>query len=114
VTNNKVVTLPLLAMRLILDRHERTRAPEATEVLGPGDSPAARHSGLLLPQNVVAALEKALRGSLIAGNSYHVALQPDEATALTGWCRAVGPSQARRTPQCFAIPLTSSTPPSKR
>jgi mRNA-degrading endonuclease toxin of MazEF toxin-antitoxin module len=36
-------------------------------------------------------LEKALRGSLIAGNSYHVALQPDEATALTRWCRAVAP-----------------------
>jgi hypothetical protein len=87
----KVPTLSFLAIGLILDRHERTRAPEATEVFGPGDSPAARHSGLLLPQNVVAALEKALRGSLIAGNSYHVALQPDEATALTRWCRAVAP-----------------------
>ena len=87
----KIPTLSLLTVRLILDRHETTRAPEATEVLGPGDSPAARHSGRLLPQGVVAALEKALRGSLIAGNSYHVALQPDEATALTRWCRAVAP-----------------------
>ena len=85
----KAPTLSFLAIHLILDRHETMRAPEAAEVLGPGDSPAARHSGRLLPQNVVAALEKALRGSLIAGNGYHVALQPDEATALTGWCRAV-------------------------
>ena len=87
----KVPTLSLLAVRLILDRDQATRTPEATEVLGTGDSPAARHSGSLLPQRVVAALEKALRGSLIAGNSYHVALQPDEATALTRWCRAVAP-----------------------
>ena len=33
----KVSTLSLLTVRLILDRHETTRAPEATEVLGPAD-----------------------------------------------------------------------------
>ena len=86
----KIPTLSLLTVRLILDRHETTRAPEATEVLGPGDSPAARHSGSLLPQSVVAALKKALRGSFDR-NSYQVAFQPDEATALTRWCRAVAP-----------------------
>ena len=86
----KVPTLSLLAVRMILDRDQATRTPEATEVLGPGDSPAARHSRSLLPQSVVAALKKALRGSFDR-NSYQVALQPDEATALTRWCRAVAP-----------------------
>jgi len=44
----------------------------------------------LLPQRVVASLKKALRGSFDR-NSYQFALQPDEATALTRWCRAVAP-----------------------
>jgi hypothetical protein len=91
VTDNKVVTLPLTAIRLILDRNQAMMTPAATEVLGRGDSPGAKPPGRLLPSGIVAALEKSLRGPLIDGNSYQVALQRDEIAALSRWCRAVTP-----------------------
>src|SRR5438270_2818605 len=87
----KVLTLPLHAVRLILDRDRELKTPAATEVLGRGDSPVSRASGPQLPQNVVTALQKASRSDLIE-DRYQVALQPDEATALTGWCRTVASS----------------------
>jgi hypothetical protein len=71
----KVPTLPLLAVRLILDLARETQTPAATEV------PA-------LPSAIVTTLETAAHGTLIDG-SYQVALQPDDATALSAWCRAI-------------------------
>ena len=69
----------MLAVRLILDlARENADGSAATEV------PA-------LPSDIVTALETAARGTLIDG-SYQVALQPDDATALSSWCRAIAPS----------------------
>ena len=45
----------------------------------------------LLDRGIVTALETAAHGPLIDG-SYQVALQPDDATALSTWCRTVAPS----------------------
>lgn len=75
----KVPTLPLLAVRLILDlARENADGPATTEI------PA-------LPSGIVTALETAAGGVLTDG-SYQVALQPDDAAALSSWCRAIAPS----------------------
>ena len=63
----KVVTLPLLAVRLMLDLARETPA---------------------LPSGIVTTLETAASGGSTDG-SYQVALQPDDATALSAWCRAI-------------------------
>jgi hypothetical protein len=86
----KVPTLPLLAVRLILDLARETRPPAATDVLGGRESPVAEPRGPALPSDIVATLETAAHGTLIDGG-YQVALQPDDATALSSWCRAVAP-----------------------
>jgi hypothetical protein len=62
----KVLTLPLLAVRLMLDLARETPA---------------------LPSGVT-TLETAASGGSTDG-SYQVALQPDDATALSAWCRAI-------------------------
>ena len=65
----KVLTLPLLAVRLMLDLARETPA---------------------LPSGIVTTLETAASGGSTDG-SYQVALQPDDATALSSWCRAIAP-----------------------
>ena len=66
----KVLTLPLLAVRLILDLARETPA---------------------LPSGIVTALETAASGASNDG-SYQITLQPEDATALSAWCRAIAPS----------------------
>jgi len=66
----KVLTLPLLAVRLMLDLARETPA---------------------LPSDIVTALETAASGTSTDG-SYQIALQPEDGTALSAWCRAIAPS----------------------
>ena len=66
----KVVTLPLLAVRLMLD---------------------LAHQEPALPSDIVTTLQTAAGGGSTEG-SYQVALQPEDATALSAWCRAIAPS----------------------
>jgi len=75
----KVVPLTYKAIRLILDRN--------TGLAG---------SGPTLPSSVVRALETALRGPLIATDSYQVALPAEDATALVSWCREVAQASSPR------------------
>jgi len=86
-----VTTLPLLAVRLILDlARENADGLTATEVLGSRESPVAEPPAPALPSGIVTTLETAAHGPLIDGG-YQVALQPDDATALSSWCRAIAP-----------------------
>ena len=66
----KILTLPLLAVRLMLDLAHETPS---------------------LPSDIVATLQTAAGGASIEG-SYQVALEPEDAAALSAWCRAIAPS----------------------
>jgi hypothetical protein len=66
----KVLTLPLLAVRLMLD---------------------LAHQEPALPNDIVTTLQTAAGRGPIEGN-YQVALQPEDAAALSAWCRAIAPS----------------------
>jgi hypothetical protein len=78
--SGKAVPLTFRAIRLILDRNRELGA-----------------SGSALPSRIVLALETALRGpSLVGGDSYHVALTPEDAKTLTVWCREIAAASSPR------------------
>jgi hypothetical protein len=90
------------AIRLILDRDAALRVSSAGEVVGPGDSSTVQRSGML-PPNVVAALEAALRGRWIGVDSYRVTLTAEDAVTLVGWCREVAQVSSLRDGTVFRV-----------
>jgi hypothetical protein len=100
---DRVVPLTFRAIRFILDRDAGLRALSGAEATDPGDDPGAWPSDALLPSSVVQALEVALRGRLIGTDSYHVALEPDDAAALVAWCREVAQVSSPRDGAVFRV-----------
>ena len=78
--SGKAVPLTFRAIRLILDRNRELGA-----------------SGSALSSSIVFALETALRGpSLVGGDSYRVALTPEDGKTLTVWCREIAAASSPR------------------
>jgi hypothetical protein len=78
--SGRAVPLTYRAIRLILHHIAESSSSEST-----------------LPPSVVLALETALRGpSLVGGDSYPVALGPEDATSLIAWCREAAEASSPR------------------
>jgi hypothetical protein len=99
---NKVVTLPLATITLIIDR--ATSQPGVSESGSRyEDSPISTPREPTLPQRVVDLLKRAEKDTPIHGAFRQVAVPPDDALILRDWCntaadkllRAEKPDQTR-------------------
>jgi hypothetical protein len=89
-TPRKVVLLSLVEIDTIL--FWATGAPQASDVEHGGASPVSRPTVPELRASIVSALERAKKGPLLDGPSYHVSFMPDEGEVLSQWCRDAAPS----------------------
>jgi hypothetical protein len=85
----EVVLLPLVAVRQYESSWSEQNPPPAAEVGSRRHNPESRRTDPELRQSVIDAPGRARREGLIGGMSYQVALEPEDATALNDWCRAV-------------------------